>query len=44
MGPNITVPVHRGAPVLGTWQQIVVVDHDNGSRDRRIFVQVVGEP
>ena len=43
MGPNITVPVHRGAPVLGTWQQIVVVDHDNGPRDRRIFLQVVGE-
>lgn len=43
MGPNITVPVHRGAPVLGTWQQIVVVDHDNSPRDRRVFVQVVGE-
>lgn len=43
MGPNITVPVHRGAPVLGTWQQIVVIDHDNGPRDRRVFVQVVGE-
>ena len=43
MGPNITVPVHRGAPVLGTWQQIVVIDHDNEPRDRRVFVQVVGE-
>jgi secondary thiamine-phosphate synthase enzyme len=43
MGPSITVPVHRGELVLGTWQQIVVVDHDNRPRDRRIFVQVVGE-
>jgi secondary thiamine-phosphate synthase enzyme len=43
LGPNITVPVHRGGLVLGTWQQIVVVDHDNTARDRRIFVQVAGE-
>jgi thiamine phosphate synthase YjbQ (UPF0047 family) len=37
------VPVHRGKLVLGTWQQIVVIDHDNNPRDRRIFVQVIGE-
>jgi len=43
MGPSITVPVHRGEPVLGTWQQIVVVDHDNNPRQRKVFVQVVGE-
>jgi secondary thiamine-phosphate synthase enzyme len=43
LGPNITVPVHRGKLVLGTWQQVVVIDHDNNPRERRIFVQVVGE-
>ncbi|MCP4572259.1 MAG: YjbQ family protein [bacterium] len=43
LGPNITVPLHRGDLVLGTWQQIVAIDHDNGPRDRQIFVQVVGE-
>ena len=43
MGPNIVVPVHRGELVLGTWQQIVVIDHDNGPRERRVFVQIVGE-
>jgi secondary thiamine-phosphate synthase enzyme len=43
LGPNITVPVHRGKLVLGTWQQIVVIDHDNNPRERRVFVQVVGE-
>lgn len=43
MGPDITVPVHRGELVLGTWQQIVVIDHDNGPRERRVFVQVQGE-
>jgi secondary thiamine-phosphate synthase enzyme len=43
LGPNVTVPVHRGKLVLGTWQQVVVIDHDNHPRDRRIFLQVVGE-
>ena len=43
LGPNITVPLHRGDLVLGIWQQIVAIDHDNGPRDRKIFVQVVGE-
>jgi len=43
LGPNITVPLHRGDLVLGTWQQIVAIDHDNRPRDRKIFIQVVGE-
>jgi secondary thiamine-phosphate synthase enzyme len=43
MGPGITVPVSGGRLVLGTWQQIVVVDHDNRSRSRKVFVQVLGE-
>lgn len=43
MGPGITVPVSDGAPVLGTWQQIVVIDHDNRGRSRTIFIQVMGE-
>ena len=43
MGPSMTVPVSRGTPVLGTWQQIIVIDHDNRPRSRRVFVQVMGE-
>jgi secondary thiamine-phosphate synthase enzyme len=43
MGPSVTVPVTDARPVLGTWQQIVVIDHDNRPRDRRVFVQVMGE-
>lgn len=43
MGPGITVPLHEGKPVLGTWQQVVILNHDNKSRDRRIFLQVVGK-
>jgi secondary thiamine-phosphate synthase enzyme len=43
MGPGITVPFSKGKLVLGTWQQIVVIDHDNRPRSRKIFVQVLGE-
>lgn len=43
MGPGITVPLSDGGLVLGTWQQIVVIDHDNRPRSRDIFVQVLGE-
>ena len=43
MGPGITVPLHKGKPVLGTWQQIVIINHDNRKRCRRIFVQVIGK-
>ncbi|MFO7652729.1 MAG: secondary thiamine-phosphate synthase enzyme YjbQ [Candidatus Krumholzibacteriia bacterium] len=43
LGPGTTVPVHDGELVLGTWQQIVVIDHDNRPRTRNVFLQVVGE-
>ncbi len=42
MGPGITVPFQSERLVLGTWQQIVVIDHDNRPRSRKIFVQVIG--
>ena len=41
-GPSLTVPVASGLLVLGTWQQIVLLDHDNGSRKRRVVVQLLG--
>lgn len=43
MGPGITVPLHEGQPVLGTWQQVVIFNHDNRKRERRIFLQVMGK-
>jgi secondary thiamine-phosphate synthase enzyme len=42
MGPGNTVPVAGSDLVLGTWQQIVLIDHDNRSRHREVFVQVIG--
>ena len=43
MGPGITVPFIDGKLDLGTWQQIVVIDHDNRPRSRKISVKVIGE-
>ena len=43
MGPGITVPLVNGKLVLGTWQQIVVIDHDNRPRSREVFIQMMGE-
>jgi secondary thiamine-phosphate synthase enzyme len=42
MGPSLTIPFSQGELLLGTWQQIVLVDHDNRPRDRTIFVQLIG--
>jgi secondary thiamine-phosphate synthase enzyme len=43
MGPGITVPISNSRLILGMWQQIVIIDHDNRPRERKIFVQVMGE-
>ena len=42
-GPSITIPFAAGKLLLGTWQQIVVVDFDTRSRNRELVVQVLGE-
>ncbi len=42
MGPGITIPLEHGKLLTGTWQQIVVIDHDNRPRNRQIRIQVVG--
>jgi len=44
VGPSLTVPFRKGKLLLGTWQQIVVVDFDNRPRQRDIVVQLTGEP
>jgi len=42
MGPSLTVPFSGGKMLLGTWQQIVLADHDNRPRQRGIVVQIIG--
>jgi secondary thiamine-phosphate synthase enzyme len=43
VGPSLCLPVSGGAPVLGTWQQVVMIDFDTRPRTRTVAVQVVGE-
>lgn len=42
-GPSVTIPFSEGALLLGTWQQIVVVDFDTRSRTRELIFQLIGE-
>ena len=43
VGASFTVPFKEGRLLLGTWQQIVLMDFDNRSRHRKIVVQLMGE-
>lgn len=41
IGPSETVPIVAGELVLGTWQQIVLLDFDDRPRSRTVTVNVV---
>ena len=43
MGTSFAVPVENGHLVLGTWQQIILLDFDNRPRNRNIVLQFMGE-
>lgn len=43
LGPSLAVPFSDGDLLLGTWQQIILIDFDNRARRREVIVQVVGE-
>jgi secondary thiamine-phosphate synthase enzyme len=43
LGPSITVPFADGELVLGTWQQIALLEFDTRPRRREIVVQIVGD-
>jgi len=40
LGPGLTVPIHSGKLMLGTWQRILLVEC-NGPREREVVVTVV---
>ena len=42
LGPSLAVPVALGRCVLGTWQQIVLVECDLAPRRRRVVLSFVG--
>jgi len=43
VGSSISVPIEKRRLQLGNWQQIVVCDFDNRTRQREVMVQIVGE-
>ena len=43
VGPSLTVPFSGGSLVLGTWQQIVLVECDTRPREHEVVVQTLGE-
>ncbi len=42
-GQDINVPFSDRGLMLGTWQQIILIDFDNRARTRQVIVQVIGE-
>jgi secondary thiamine-phosphate synthase enzyme len=42
MGPGINVPFNNKKLMLGTWQQLVLIDFDVPARKREIVLQIVG--
>ncbi len=43
VGPSITIPFRDSQLLLGTWQQIVMIELDTRSRDRNLVLQIMGE-
>ena len=39
IGPSVSLPVHDGRLVLGTWQRVILVELD-GPRQRDLYVSV----
>jgi len=39
LGPSLTIPVKEGRLMLGTWQQVVLLDFDNRPRRRDVVLQ-----
>jgi secondary thiamine-phosphate synthase enzyme len=41
--PSLTIPFVKGELLLGTWQQVVVIDFDTRARRRTVIFQIAGE-
>ncbi len=42
LGPSIALPIRNRQLRLGTWQQVVAINHDNGPRTRTVEVTLIG--
>ena len=43
IGPSLTIPFKNKSLMLGTWQQIVLLEMDTRPRKRKIVLQMIGE-
>ena len=43
LGPSLAVPFKEGRLLVGTWQQVVLIDFDTRPRRRDVVVQLSGE-
>lgn len=41
MKPSLVLPIEEGKLVLGTWQQVVLIDFDNRAREREVIVKIL---
>ena len=41
--PFLTIPFHKARLLLGTWQQVILIDFDNRKRNRNLVVQLAGK-
>jgi len=39
--PFLTVPIEDGKLLLGTWQQVVLIDFDERPREREILIKII---
>ena len=42
-GRSLAVPLTSGKLMLGTWQQIMLLEFDTRPRRRQVVIQIVGE-
>ena len=43
LGPSLTVPFANAELIVGTWQQIMLLEFDTRPRKREVVMQIVGE-
>jgi secondary thiamine-phosphate synthase enzyme len=42
LGPSLSIPFEAGRLLVGTWQQIVLIEFDTRPRAREVVVQLLG--
>ena len=43
LGPSISLPFANGRLLVGTWQQVMLLELDTRAREREVVVQLIGE-